>query len=133
MRALKFRIWNNTIKYFIRDFNGGPAVFDLLGLSQYLQTNYIANIDHFRFLQCTGLRDISGVEIFEGDVVKYKTWSGRQDGAVEEHRTQVLFKDGGYYPRYIDDECEDRWYSFKVYDLEVIGNGMEHLRLDQNE
>ena len=83
--------------------------------------------------QYTGLTDKNGKEIFEGDIVKYKTWTGSYDGTTEQHQTQVQFKDGAYYPRYIDDECEDSWYSFKVYDLEVVGNVFETPHLDENE
>ena len=83
--------------------------------------------------QYTGLTDKNNKPIYEGDIVKYKTWTGSHDGTTEEHQTQVQFKDGAYYPRYIDDECEDSWYSFKVYDLEVIGNVFETPHLDENE
>jgi uncharacterized phage protein (TIGR01671 family) len=83
--------------------------------------------------QYTGLNDSNGNPIYEGDIVNYKTWEGRHDGIIEENQTQVQFKDGAYYPRYINDVCEDSWYSFKVYDLEVVGNVFETPHLDKNE
>ena len=90
-------------------------------------------LDGYTIQWHTGLTDKNNKPIYEGDIVKYKTWTGSYDGTTEEHQTQVQFKDGAFYPRYIDDECEDSWYSFKVYDLEVIGNVFETPHLDENE
>lgn len=132
-RQIKFRVWNKPAKCFIQDINNEIATFTLLTLSDYLKEYSISNIDHLIFQQYTGLNDKNGKEIYEGDIVKYKTWTGCHDGTTEEHQTQVQFKDGAYYPRYIDDECEDSWYSFKVYDIEIIGNVFETPHLDENE
>lgn len=132
-RQIKFRVWNKPAKCFIQDINNEIATFTLLTLSDYLKEYSISNIDHLIFQQYTGLNDKYDNPIYEGDIVKYKTWTGSHDGTTEQHQTQVQFKDGAFYPRYIDDECEDSWYSFKVYDLEVIGNVFETPHLDENE
>ena len=120
MRELKFRVWDLEKKF------------------------YLNQDDEFHFYEpdrgwqcpvplCECLRDKKNYLIFEGDIVNYKTWEGRHDGIIEENQTQVQFKDGAYYPRYINDECEDPWYSFKVYDLKVVGNVFETPHLDENE
>ena len=115
-RPLKFRIYNPLNKAF-QHFTVEESIAGGVSKPQ----------------QYTGLKDKNNNPIYEGDIVKYKTWTGSHDGTTEEHQTQVQFKDGAFYPRYIDDECEDSWYSFKVYDLEVIGNIFETPHLDENE
>jgi hypothetical protein len=120
MRELKFRIYSFVSKYFIYfDVYEGVPQGIAGGVSEPQQY--------------TGLNDSNGNPIYEGDIVNYKTWEGRHDGITEENQTQVQFKDGAYYPRYINDVCEDSWYSFKVYDLEVVGNVFETPHLDKNE
>jgi uncharacterized phage protein (TIGR01671 family) len=123
-RPIKFRVWNKKSNEWC----------GTIGLNETISHNSIINLpDDLVFVQYTGLKDSKGNEVYEGDIVKYKTWTGSHDGTTEEHQTQVQFKDGAYYPRYIDDECEDSWYSFKVYDLEVVGNIFETPHLDENE
>ena len=123
-RPLKFKVWNTKSNEWC----------GTIGLNETISHNELEyNADDLVFVQYTGLKDSKGNEVYEGDIVKYKTWTGSHDGTTEEHQTQVQFKDGAYYPRYIDDECEDSWYSFKVYDLEVVGNIFETPHLDENE
>ena len=150
-KIIKFRVWDNKKKIWLdkTDFciYNGDAQEVEIGGTEYLYNsssynplkfveNDIGGLYCNRNLiiqQYTGLNDKNNKPIYEGDIVKYKTWTGSYDGTTEEHQTQVQFKDGAYYPRYIDDECEDSWYSFKVYDLEVVGNVFETPHLDENE
>ena len=132
-KLTKFRIWDKEkLKFLIND-HAKNIEFNLWDWAEVMSTCLLFPMDSYIFQQYTGLTDKNGKEIYEGDIVKYKTWTGSHDGITEEHQTQVQFKDGAYYPRYIDNECEDSWYSFKVYDLEVVGNIFETPHLDKNE
>ena len=135
----KFRVWLPSLNKFGDDnsvfMDCYGKLYGVTRPSLVDDSRSIVNIGQFKELDGytiqwhTGLTDKNNKPIYEGDIVKYKTWTGSYDGTTEEHQTQVQFKDGAYYPRYIDDECEDSWYSFKVYDLEVIGNIFEHKHL----
>ena len=139
----KFRVWLPSLNKFGDDnsvfMDCYGKLYGVTRPSLVDDSRSIVNIGQFKEFDgytiqwYTGLNDKNNNPIYEGDIVKYKTWTGSYDGTTEEHQTQVQFKDGAYYPRYIDDECEDSWYSFKVYDLEVVGNIMETPHLDENE
>ena len=139
----KFRVWLPSLNKFGDDnsvfMDCYGKLYGVTRPSLVDDSRSIVNIGQFKEFDgytiqwYTGLTDKNNKPIYEGDIVKYKTWTGSYDGTTEEHQTQVQFKDGAYYPRYIDDECEDSWYSFKVYDLEVVGNIMETPHLDENE
>ena len=142
-RPIKFRVWLPSLNKFGDDnsvfMDCYGKLYGVTRPSLVDDSRSIVNIGQFKEFDgytiqwYTGLTDKNNNPIYEGDIVKYKTWTGSYDGTTEEHQTQVQFKDGAYYPRYIDDECEDSWYSFKVYDLEVVGNIMETPHLDENE
>ena len=139
----KFRVWLPSLNKFGDDnsvfMDCYGKLYGVTRPSLVDDSRSIVNIGQFKEFDgytiqwYTGLTDKNNKPIYEGDIVKYKTWTGSYDGTTEEHQTQVQFKDGAYYPRYIDDECEDSWYSFKVYDLEVVGNVFETPHLDENE
>jgi len=142
-RPIKFRVWLPSLNKFGDDnsvfMDCYGKLYGVTRPSLVDDSRSIVNIGQFKEFDgytiqwYTGLNDKNNKPIYEGDIVKYKTWTGSYDGTTEEHQTQVQFKDGAYYPRYIDDECEDSWYSFKVYDLEVVGNIFETPHLDENE
>jgi uncharacterized phage protein (TIGR01671 family) len=142
-RPIKFRVWLPSLNKFGDDnsvfMDCYGKLYGITRPSLVDDSRSIVNIGQFKEFDgytiqwYTGLNDKNNNPIYEGDIVKYKTWTGSYDGTTEEHQTQVQFKDGAYYPRYIDDECEDSWYSFKVYDLEVVGNIFETPHLDENE
>jgi uncharacterized phage protein (TIGR01671 family) len=134
MREFKFRVWDIEKKFYLNQDDEFHFYEPVCGWQCPIPLcECLRDKKRYVVQQCTEIRDKKNYLIFEGDIVNYKTWEGRHDGIIEENQTQVQFKDGAYYPRYINDECEDSWYSFKVYDLEVVGNVFETPHLDKNE
>jgi uncharacterized phage protein (TIGR01671 family) len=84
-----------------------------------------------------GLKDKNGKKIYEGDIVNYKNWCGSYEESPEEiedcNQGIVKLKEGAFFPRYIDEDCEDSFYSYKVFDLEIIGNIHENKDLLEND
>jgi len=135
MREFKFRVWDIEKKFYLNQddefhfYEPDRGWQCPIPLCECLR-------DKKRYVvqQHTGMRDENNYLIFEGDIVKYITWHGRYDGVSETSQSVVRFQNGAFYPRFIEDiNEEDPWYSYKVYDLKVVGNEMEHKHLDENE
>jgi hypothetical protein len=135
MREFKFRVWDLEKKFYLNQddefhfYEPDRGWQCPIPLCECLR-------DKKRYVvqQCTEIRDKKNYLIYEGDIVKYITWHGRYDGVSETSQSVVRFQNGAFYPRFIEDiNEEDPWYSYKVYDLKVVGNEMEHKHLDENE
>lgn len=89
-RPIKFRLWSKNDKKITRAF-----VFNL-SMSGQLYAGGLNVTEHYVIMQWTGLRDINGVKIFEGDIVEYidNTEGGVYKGVVEFENGMFTF-DGG--------------------------------------
>jgi uncharacterized phage protein (TIGR01671 family) len=125
MKELKFRIWSKRVNQYI-DIDTSNYDFSLNELFYELQKNHVVQ-------QFTGLKDVNGKDIYEGDIIRY------------EYPEQPRYSRKGYENPNLPDnmsvirwtrEGEDNHPGFRVYDLngqggkiEVIGNIFENSEL----
>lgn len=127
----KFRAWHNEKKKMC-EVKGISYPFRMLSLfSKGLYVEVLsASFDDVIIMQSTGLFDKNGVEIFEGDVIRFTSVLG------EDEIRQVTFENGcfgimlervhiGFGMIKILSEVE--------YSLEIIGNIYENTELVQQE
>lgn len=138
MREIKFRAWDSYENKMLErtdrlrlDFKTGEVLEDVGQYEEdYLPWDGV-------LMQYTGLKDKNDKEIYEGDIVSYKFLSGfdcdhedfRSSEDVSEFIGAVELVAGEYLPREYYREVDDGFYSYRYFDLEVIGNIYENQEL----
>lgn len=125
MNKNKFRVWSKDEKRWVTDFmtitasSGQPLIHHVEAKRhEVIHHVYEVEASDFVIQQCTGLVDLKGIEIYEGDVIKY-CFKSDEHGEPEEWVDEVIFEKGSFGTPYI--EFSDL-FSMPYYSMLVVGN-----------
>lgn len=142
MRQLKFRAWDNHNKKWLMGYEypnlGGFSLTGecvLLGewshcFDEFLFEKNGKKSEDLIIMQFTGLKDINGKDIYEGDIVICLSPDGRNTGAND----HIIFKNASFWLKYRDTTI-DNFINYTSRDgddwngeFEIIGNIYEQLQ-----
>lgn len=128
MREIKFRGYNGTKWLYSTEISGVPC-FDevhyfMPNEDNELTQEYIGNWDSVSYVgEYTGLKDINGIEIYEGDIVE-RRFMNLIDGA--EFVGVVKYYDGAFN---VDNNREAYPLFHEIDEIEILGNVYENSEL----
>lgn len=126
MREIKFRAWLKEERKMVNVETLFIGINRLCFGNSKTEDLFFRDFEEVELMQYTGLKDKSGKEIYEGDIVLVKP-----GGVSTWYKTVVEFKEGAFIASLIDGE--DYIYifnrGFDSNDFEILGNVYENPEL----
>ena len=126
MREIKFRAWLKEERKMVNVETLFIGINRLCFGNSKTEDLFFRDFEEVELMQYTGLKDKSGKEIYEGDIVWVKP-----GGVSTWYKTVVEFKEGAFIASLIDGE--DYIYifnrGFDSNDFEILGNVYENPEL----
>lgn len=118
MRQIKFRVWDKLDKRYIYPCNDYHFVINLNGKFQNFQNG--SGGDEYEIQQFTGLKDVNGVDIYEGDIVEWQELYSKNSKTQLQYREPVTFNRGVF------------WADLPLYEVnevcKIVGNIFEYKK-----
>ncbi|EJT5924501.1 YopX family protein [Clostridium perfringens] len=147
-RELKVRAWDRDLEIMVYSDKRNKSTYDInyefvINEKGSLVCNWHEDTEDYygnfkeangtldNLMQYTGLKDKNGKEIYEGDILSIKIYSG--DKVIVEGKTVVEFKDGCFGVIWGHDKAFLSLNSFFKAKFEVIGNIYENPELLRGE
>lgn len=130
MREIRFRIWDEDEKRFLKPIECSQLV--IRPLSGRVTDG--ATVPNVTLMQYTGLKDKNGVEIYEGDILKFIEVNNER---LLDYLTDVRWEDcsfvvksgGKDYDTWLGAWSGDPNNCYPLFEIEVIGNTYENPEL----
>ena len=125
MREFKFRAWDRKPKKMY--YSETEQFDDMLGF----RFKHFEDLDNSPiYMEYTGMKDINGKDIYEGDIVEFKLYA---DGEKSRNICVVTFENGEFYPHPDVYWPSDEYYGYEYSDFKVLGNIYENSELLKEE
>lgn len=117
----KFRAWDKLGKIML-PVGDIDTSYKLVYLEEENGYRCERDFDEIELMQSTGLKDKNGIDIFEGDIVKFTVTNGF-DYVVDENGV-VTYKTGAFYV--VNGFAEYLISDINTNEIEVVGNKYEN-------